>query len=174
MKKFILTLVGFFGFLSLTAYSQDPPSSFSIASNGEGWGWHYAVGTYEQYDMDAEAKQRLAEFNYPLVEGSPVYKIVTPVPPLDESYALVYVYAVHTEYGWMLVDDEHGPDDPPFLNPPRGDQQMSMIDGVPSFDAGYGFTVQVLNYSSNGAFLRESEELNKGLIFEDGQWEPEP
>jgi hypothetical protein len=166
--KTILILLFFVG-VSLTAYSQDLPSSFSIASNGEGWGWSYAVGTYERYDMDLEARQRLADFNYPLVEGSPVYRIANPVPPLDESYRDVVVYAVHTEYGWMLIDDEAAINDPPFLDGPSGDQQMSMVDGVPTFDPGYGFTVEVLN-ATNGAFVEQAAELNKGLEFQDGQW----
>jgi hypothetical protein len=168
MKKILLVIAVVFS-LTGAGHSQGLPNSFSISFSGEGWGWHYATGTYEQYDMDPEVKQRLSDFNYPLVDGSPIYRIVNPFPPLDESWGEVMVYAVHTEYGWMLIDDDITEGVAPFMSPPRGDQQMEMIDGIPSFSSGYGFSVMVIDVN-NSVFVEQAEKLNEGLEFSDGQW----
>jgi len=167
--------------VSLTSLrAQTMPYGFELSTNTPYWSTSF--GSYTQYDIDEGAKQRLADWNYPLIPGSPIYRINEVVDGGGEAPTAVY-YIAHVglteEEGyppqWLLLwDDTRSLDDPPFTyGSIGGDTGVAWVDGIPTIGGVAAINIILENpNASNTAFTEQAIELNKGLSFTNGEWTP--
>jgi hypothetical protein len=156
------------------------PYGFELPTNTPYWSTCF--GAYTQYDIDDTTKQQLADWNYPLIPGSTIYRINEVINGGDDGFAPAVFYIAHVgltdQEGyppqWMLLwDDTRSLDDPPFMNPPGGDTGVEWVDGVPTIGGVPAINIVLENTNaSNTALTDQAIKLNEGLSFTDGQWLP--